>query len=229
VSAAVRRTAGATLFLALLAFPWPYRIAMLLALDTATPACTAALFDADGTLIAEASEIMSRGHAERLMPLLDRLLEGRRATSILVGCGPGSFTGLRVGIAAAHGLAIGWDVSLVGMSTMALIAVGVPGDDPIAVALTGGHGELFVQQFTRGPLGPQGKVASLSPAAAAAAIKAPLVAGSGAAALVTARGFGEAVEALPSAAMAMHLPASLRSLAARPVYARAPDAMPKAA
>lgn len=202
---------------------------MLLALDTATPACTAALFGADGQLVSRVDEVMSRGHAERLMPLLDRLLDGRRADSILVGCGPGSFTGLRVGIAAAHGLAIGWDVPLLGMSTLALIAAGVPGDGPVAVALTGGHGELFVQQFSRQPLSAGAAVASLSPAMAAAAIDAPIVAGSGAAALITTRGFGEPVDALPSAADALRLPEALRTLAPRPVYARAPDARPKAA
>jgi tRNA threonylcarbamoyl adenosine modification protein YeaZ len=202
---------------------------MLLALDTATPACTAALFDEDGSLLARADEVMARGHAEQLMPLLKRLLEGRKADAILVGCGPGSFTGLRVGIAAAHGLAIGWGVPLSGMSTLALIAAGVTGEGPIAVALTGGHGELFVQQFDRTPLAPVGAVASLSPAAAAAAIEASLVVGSGASALVAARGHGQAVEALPSAANATLLPHALRVLAARPIYARAPDARPKAA
>ncbi len=202
---------------------------MLLALDTATPACTAALFKADGTMLAQADEVMSRGHAEKLMPLLDRLLEGRRADAILVGCGPGSFTGLRVGIAAAHGLAIGWDVPVRGFSTLALIAAGLPGDGPVAVALTGGHGELFVHQFGRQPLAPVAPVVSLTPAAAAAAIDAPLVAGSGAATLVAARGWGEAVDALPSAAHALRLPEPLRTLAPRPTYARAPDAKPKAA
>jgi tRNA threonylcarbamoyladenosine biosynthesis protein TsaB len=204
-------------------------IIMMLALDTATPACTAALFDADGTLLAQADEIMSRGHAEKLMPLLDLMLDGRRADAILVGCGPGSFTGLRVGIAAAHGLAIGWNVPVLGLSTLALIAAGMPGEEPVAIALTGGHGELFVQQFDRGPLAPSAPVASLTPAAAAATISARLVAGSGATTLVAARGFGEAVDALPSAANALRLPEPLRSLAARPTYARAPDAKPKAA
>ncbi len=202
---------------------------MLLALDTATPACTAALFEADGTLLAQADEVMSRGHAEKLMPLLERLLDGRRADAILVGCGPGSFTGLRVGIAAAHGLAIGWNVPVHGLSTLALIAAGVAGEGPVAVALTGGHGELFVQQFDRGPLTPVAPVISLTPAAAAAAITAPIVAGSGAETLVAARGWGEALDVLPSAAHALRLPEPLRSLAARPTYARAPDAKPKAA
>lgn len=202
---------------------------MLLALDTATPACTAALFDADGTLIAQADEVMSRGHAEKLMPLLEGLLDGRRATSILVGCGPGSFTGLRVGIAAAHGLAIGWNVPLVGMPTPALIAAGFGGSGPIAVALIGGHGELFVQQFDRDPLAEARPIESLTPEAAAAAVDAPLVVGPGAAALVTARGYGEAIDTLPSAAAALRLPQAFRSLPARPIYARAPDAKPKAA
>jgi tRNA threonylcarbamoyl adenosine modification protein YeaZ len=172
---------------------------------------------------------MSRGHAERLMPLLDKLLDGRRASAILVGCGPGSFTGLRVGIAAAHGLAIGWGVPLAGMSTLALIAAGLPDGGPVAVALAGGHGELFVQPFTRSPLTALAPVASLAPSAAAAVIDAPMVAGSGAVTLVAARGHGEPIDALPSAADALRLPEALRTLPVRPIYARAPDAKPKAA
>jgi tRNA threonylcarbamoyl adenosine modification protein YeaZ len=202
---------------------------MLLALDTATPACTAAIFDGEGKLLDRVDEVMARGHAERLMPLLNTLLDGRRPDAILVGCGPGSFTGLRVGIAAAHGLAIGWGVPLAGLSTLALIAAGLVGDEPVAVALTGGHGELFAQQFGLEPLSPVAAVTSLSPAAAATVIDARLVAGSGAEALVAARGWGEALDALPAAAHALRLPEPLRSLAPRPTYARAPDAKPKAA
>jgi tRNA threonylcarbamoyl adenosine modification protein YeaZ len=202
---------------------------MLLALDTATPACTAALFADDGSLLARADEVMARGHAERLMPLLERLLDGRRPHSILVGCGPGSFTGLRVGIAAAHGLALGWKAALRGFSTPSLLAAGAPGDGPVAVALLGGHGELFVQQFTRSPLLPASDLASLPPPQAAEIITAPLVIGSGAAALVEQRGGGEARDVLPAAADALLLPLALRSLPAKPLYARAPDAKAKAA
>ena len=201
---------------------------MLLAFDTATPACTAALFDGNGRLLARVDEVMARGHAERLMPLLDRLLDGRRASLILVGCGPGSFTGLRVGIAGAHGLALGWGARLAGFSTLALIAAGTDREGPIGVALTAGHGELFVGQFAAPGLC-AGPVASLSPAAAAAVIDAPLVLGSGAAALVEARGTGEAFDALPAAADVLRLPPALRALPPRPIYARAPDARPKAA
>lgn len=202
---------------------------MILALDTATPACTAALIAADGTLIARRDELIGRGHAEHLMPLIAEMLDGHVPSHILVGVGPGSFTGVRIGIAAAHGLAIGWDVPLRGLSTLALIASGAPGDGRIAVALSGGHGELFVQEYDRPRLKPLGDVRSLAPAAAAQAISAPLVAGTGAAALVTARGHGEALELAPSAANALALPPALRSLAPSPVYARPPDARPKAA
>jgi tRNA threonylcarbamoyl adenosine modification protein YeaZ len=97
---------------------------MILAFDTSSAACTAALFDASGKCIARKDERIDRGHAERLVPMLDELLDGRCAEQILVGVGPGSFTGIRVGIAAAHGLAIGWQAELMGMCSLALLASG---------------------------------------------------------------------------------------------------------
>jgi tRNA threonylcarbamoyladenosine biosynthesis protein TsaB len=202
---------------------------MILALDTATPACTAALIAADGTVIARRDEMIGRGHAEHLMPMIAAMLEGHVPSHLLAGVGPGSFTGVRIGIAAAHGMAIGWDVPVQGMSTLALIAAGAPGEGPVAVALAGGHGELFVQQFERPRLRPRGPVANLPPAAAARAIDAPLVVGSGAAALVAERGHGEALDLVPIAANALALPAALRTLEPSPVYARAPDARPRQA
>jgi tRNA threonylcarbamoyl adenosine modification protein YeaZ len=200
---------------------------MLLALDTATPACTVALFAEDGSLLARVDEVMARGSAERLMPMLEQLLGPARPQAVLVGCGPGSFTGLRVGLAAAHGLALGWGVPLHAMPTLALIAAGVAGTGPIGVALLGGHGELFVQQFARNPLEAETPLASLPPEAAASLIDAPLVVGPGAATLVAARGHGAAEDRLPSAADALDLPLALRSLPPKPLYARAPDARPK--
>jgi len=197
---------------------------MILAIDTSTAACTAALFDGAGACIARADEVIGRGHAERLVPMIAQMLDGRTATHILVGVGPGSFTGIRVGIAAAHGLAIGWGAKVAGMSSLALIAASVGDDGPLAVAVRGGHGELFVQQFER--LATPSPLMNLLPAAAAAAIDATLVVGSGAAELVEARGSGQSRDAWPSAADALTLPADLRSLPPRPLYARAPDAIP---
>jgi tRNA threonylcarbamoyl adenosine modification protein YeaZ len=202
---------------------------MLLALDTSTAACTAALFDGSGACISRADEVIGRGHSERLVPMIAEMLDGRTATRILVGVGPGSFTGIRVGIAAAHGLAIGWDAELLGMSSLALHAAGVDGSAELAVAIAGGHGELVVQQFRGAGEELPGDFLSLPPAAAAAATSSPLVVGSGATQLVDARGSGEALEACPAAADALKLPERMRTLPPKPVYARAPDAKIKAA
>jgi tRNA threonylcarbamoyladenosine biosynthesis protein TsaB len=201
---------------------------MILAVDTSSAACSAALFDEGGACLASRDEQIGRGHSERLVPMLAELLDGRSAAHILVGVGPGSFTGIRVGIAAAHGLAIGWGAELVGMSSLALLAASVEEAGEVATAILGGHGELFVQQFdSRGE--PASALANLPPAAAAAAATAELVVGSGARQLVDARGWGEARDACPSAANALKLPADLRRLPAKPVYARAPDARVKEA
>jgi tRNA threonylcarbamoyl adenosine modification protein YeaZ len=202
---------------------------MILAIDTSTAACSAALFARDGALIDARDEVIGRGHAERLMPMIEELLAGRTPSQILIGCGPGSFTGLRVGLAAAHGMAIGWDIPLAGMSSLALLAAGAPDDGPVAAAMTGGHGELFVQAFERPELAPSGELLNLPPEAAAAAVDTPLVVGTGAALLVAARGSGEAIDLNPSASNALLLPAPLRSLEPRPLYGRAPDARPRQA
>jgi tRNA threonylcarbamoyl adenosine modification protein YeaZ len=197
---------------------------MILAFDTSTAACTAALFDGSGECVAKADERIGRGHAERLVPMLDEMLGGRRADRIIVGVGPGSFTGIRVGLAAAHGLAIGWDAELAGMSSLALLAASANAEAQVAAAMAGGHGELFVQQFDGQTLAPLSELQNLPPDEAARATDAELAVGSGAGQLVEARGWGEARDAFPSAADALRLPEALRSLPAKPVYARAPDA-----
>src|SRR5579884_3757754 len=102
---------------------------MLLAFDTSTAACTAALFEADGACIGRVDENIGRGHAERLVPMIAELLDGRSADHILVGVGPGSFTGIRVAIAAAQGLSIGWDAMIAGMSSLRLLVAGANGDE----------------------------------------------------------------------------------------------------
>jgi tRNA threonylcarbamoyl adenosine modification protein YeaZ len=156
--------------------------------------------------------------------MIAELLEGRRADEIIVGVGPGSFTGIRVAIAAAHGLAIGWNARLSGMSSLALLAATGRDAGNIAAAMIGGHGELFVQEFDGESLEPLSEVRNLRPADAAGATSAELVVGSGARQLAEARGWGEVRDILPSAADALSLPEPLRTLPAKPVYARAPDA-----
>jgi len=203
---------------------------VILALDTSTAACTAALLLPDGTIVASRDEEIGRGHAERLVPMISEMLEGHVPTRLLVGVGPGSFTGLRVGIAAAHGLAIGWSIPLTGMNSLALLAAAAPpGEGKVAAATTGGHGELFVQSFDRKKLSATGPILNLTPEKAAKKVDAPLVVGSGAEALVAARGSGEALPLFPMASRALMLPELLRLLECKPIYVRAPDARPKAA
>lgn len=197
---------------------------MLLAIDTATAACSVALIDGE-ELIAERHELVGRGHAEKLLPMIEALLGPRRPQSILVDCGPGSFTGVRVGLAAAQGLAIGWEVPLAGYSSLALLAAKVQ-EDEMASALQAGHGELFVQTFAGDPIAPMGELRSLTPEEAAHVITAEVVVGNGAAELVEIRGYGTAIDALPSAGDARLLPFTLRNLPPRPIYGRAPDAKP---
>lgn len=202
---------------------------MLLAIDTATAACSVALLD-EGRLVAEAHAVVGRGHAERLLPMIASLPEGGLASRILVDCGPGSFTGVRVGLAAARALGLAWGAQVAGFSSLALIAAAAPGDaDTVAVAIIGGHGELFVQRFARDPLTPLAPPASLVPAQAAALIGEHVVHGSGAEMLVEARGHGVARDALPRAADVVLLPAALATSAPRPAYGRAPDAKPSVA
>lgn len=195
-----------------------------LIIETATAACSVALLR-DDKLVAERHEIVSRGHAERLVPMIAELLAGARPDAVLVDCGPGSFTGLRVGLAAAQGLGIGWKVPVAGFSSLALLAA-TGGETSVAAALHGGHGELFVQDFAGDPLAPLGHLHSLPPGEAAAATRGALVIGPAAALLVAARGHGRDIDALPRAADVRFLPQALRTLPARPIYGRAPDAKP---
>ena len=102
------------------------------------------------------------------------------------------------------------------------------GHDEVAAALQGGHGELFVQSYGGDPLRAIDELRSLPPAVAARQIAAEIVVGSGAQALVAARGSGRAVDLLPRAADVRLLPAPLRDLPVRPIYGRPPDAKPQA-
>src|SRR3954464_9438198 len=137
---------------------------MILVIETASAACSVALIDG-GRLVEERHEIVGRGHAERLLPLVADLIGQTRPDSVLVDLGPGSFTGVRVGLAAAHGLRIGWGVPLAGYSSLAAIAAAA-GEAEAAVALAGGHGELFVQSYGGDPLAPLDALRSLAPAEA---------------------------------------------------------------
>ena len=92
-----------------------------LVIDSATEACSVALFE-DGALLAGACEVIGRGHAERLVPMIAELPDKGRAERIVVSLGPGSFTGVRIGLAAARALGLAWQAEVLGYPTLALVA-----------------------------------------------------------------------------------------------------------
>ncbi len=198
-----------------------------LVIETATAACSVALID-DGLVVARDHIVVGRGHAERLIPMIAALPGEGRADAILVDCGPGSFTGVRVGLAAARGLGIGWGVPVAGYSSLASIAAAAlaeqPGDAIVAV-LDGGHGEVFQQGFDAA-LTPDGPAVSRKPADAVTALAGRRVVGQGLARLRTVDDRLPDSDRLPDAADAMLLPEAQRTLPPTPLYGRAPDAVP---
>jgi tRNA threonylcarbamoyl adenosine modification protein YeaZ len=196
-----------------------------LAIETATEACSLALFDGD-RLVAHEHRVLGRGHAEYLVPMIAALPGRGRAEHILVSLGPGSFTGVRIGIATARALGFAWRAAVMGYPTLALVAQGALADrgaPSVGVAMTGGHGEWYVQRFG-GDGRPLATHASLAPAAAADYASDETVTGDQAEALVAARGFGLARPGFPDARLAPRLPAELLTTDLSPIYGRPPDA-----
>jgi len=200
-----------------------------LVIDSASEACSVALF-AGSRLEDFRHEVIGRGHAERLVPLIAELAGGGRADAIFVGCGPGSFAGVRIGVAAARALALGWQVPVQGFSTLALVAAAAAEEIAAAggalVVMEGGHGQWFVQPFAA-DLSSRAAVRSLLPGDAIALGDA-LIAGNRAEAFVAQRGHGAALPMLPDARAFARLPASAIFGDPSPVYGRAPDARPMA-
>lgn len=101
----------------------------VLALSTSSPALSIALVDGC-QVIARHHELIGRGHAEALVPAIAALLAGRRADAIIVDIGPGSYTGIRIGIAAARALGVAWGVPVHGVSALSLVAAQAFAADP---------------------------------------------------------------------------------------------------
>jgi tRNA threonylcarbamoyladenosine biosynthesis protein TsaB len=217
----------------------------ILAIDTALGACAAALFDSDrGPIAAQETLAMQRGHAEALMPLIARVMQ-RAGLSfadldrVAVTTGPGSFTGLRVGIAAARGLGLAAAKPVVGLTTLAAYAAPfIAADDsrPVAAAIDARHDHVYLQVF-----GPGGRslvsprLAPLREALRVAATGSPRLTGNAADLLAAHWPAGAPApskienRAAPDIAWVARLGALAEETAAavKPLYLRAPDAQPQ--
>jgi tRNA threonylcarbamoyladenosine biosynthesis protein TsaB len=126
---------------------------LILAIDTALEACAVAVLDTETTALrAHESQAMARGHAEALMPMIDRVMRTAALSftaldRIAVTIGPGSFTGLRVGISAARGLGLAAEKPVVGVTTLSAFAAPYLSDSggPIASLIDARHDHVYMQ------------------------------------------------------------------------------------
>ena len=216
----------------------------VLAIDTALAACAAAVLDTErAALIASESLPMVRGHAEALMPLIARVMDQANIEfveldRIAVTTGPGSFTGLRVGISAARGIALAAGKPAVGLSTLAAYAAPhIAQDDsiPVVVVVDARHEQVYLQVF-----GPGGRtlvsprIAPIRDAVRAAASGPTRLVGSAAEMVFAAWPPGQPapiVDARPAPDIAwvarLGAAAADNHAAPKPLYLRAPDAQPQ--
>lgn len=128
----------------------------VLAIDTCANFCAAAVFDSQNRLQAHQREDIGRGHAAHLVPIVESALRAASCgfgdlKKVIVAVGPGSFTGIRVGVAAARGYGVALSVPVAGFSTFALLAAHArvkAGETEMIVSIKGGRGQLFNQHVT---------------------------------------------------------------------------------
>ena len=212
----------------------------LIAIDTAQEACSVGVVDGDRQVLK--SEVIGRGHAERLMDMIAVAMDEAGLgfgdlERIAVTVGPGSFTGLRVGIAAARGLALACSAPAIGIGTLAVHAESVRhevGETPVLAVLSAGRGEIYGQSFAADGT-PEAPPEAAPAATFARRIAAnTLIAGSGAAALAEilgdeARARTVHENSAPDIASLcrLALAAAPTGEAPRPLYLRPPDAKPQ--
>lgn len=217
---------------------------LILAIDTALDACAAAVLDTGTSkVIAMESQAMKRGHAEALMPLLARVMKETgipfaALDRIAVTSGPGSFTGLRVGLSAARGIGLAAGKPVVGLTTLSTYAapiVSEGGEQPVISAIDARHDQVYLQVVSGdGSSLVRPKVASVEEALSASRFGAPYLVGN-AAAILAARWPSDApppfkvdAQPAPDIIWVAWLGAAVNAdtAPATPYYLRAPDAKP---
>jgi tRNA threonylcarbamoyladenosine biosynthesis protein TsaB len=217
---------------------------LILAIDTALDACAAAVLDTKAArLVAQESHPMKRGHAEALMPLIARVMNeaaiGFTALDrIVVTTGPGSFTGLRVGLSAARGIALAADRPVVGVTTLGAYAAPVVSTNatpPVIAAIDARHDQVYFQVVSGdGGALVSPRIAPIEEALRASQFGTPHLVGN-AARLLADRWPKDApppfqVDALPAPDITwvawLGAAVNPETAPARPYYLRAPDAKP---
>lgn len=219
---------------------------LILAIDTALDACSACVLDTQASkLIAQESQAMKRGHAEALMPMIARVIKASGIAfadldRIAVTTGPGSFTGLRVGLSAARGIALAASKPVVGLTTLTAYAAPIVvqnAEQPIISAIDARHDHVYFQVVSgNGDSLVAPRVAPIEEALDASRFGAPHLAGN-AATILADRWPAQApppfkVDAQPAPDIAwvawLGAAVSPNTALARPYYLRAPDAkLPK--
>jgi tRNA threonylcarbamoyladenosine biosynthesis protein TsaB len=219
---------------------------LVLAIDTALEACAVAVLDTDtAALLACEQQMMARGHAEALMPMIERVIVAADVgfaslDRIAVTTGPGSFTGLRVGLSAARGIGLAAKKPVVGLTTLSAFAaplVAEVREHPIISAIDARHDQVYLQVVEgNGTMLQRPRLMPIVTALQAADHGAPVLVGN-AARLLAERWPADAplpvrveVQAAPDIAWVAWLGAAAdpAKAQARPFYLRRPDAKPHA-
>jgi tRNA threonylcarbamoyladenosine biosynthesis protein TsaB len=209
----------------------------ILALDTCFSACSVAVGktgEGTGTAFYHEFELRQTGQAEVLMPMVERVMrEAGQSFSALdriaVTTGPGSFTGMRIGIAAARAIGVTLGIPVIGVPTLQVMAADLDIEGPVMIAVEARKDQVYVQLFG-GNRKPVTDAQVLSYADAAVLAKSATVCGSGAGALALLNAALKTAhqDLQPNAVAVAKLAIGLdQSTEARPLYLRPPDAKPQ--